>query len=768
MKYLYITFQRKMSLSWWSFLGLSLWTATMGWAKPVVPTDSPKADASFGTFAPREATLLSAPLQAFMPSPGPLVVRGADGQVTVTVPVAKRLQVRRAVLHLVAKNSVSLLAGRSQLQVRLNGRVVAQIPLDPRLPQLDAQIALPLRDVGPGYYALTFAAAQHYAMECEDPSAPELWTEIDTERSWIRLEGGLRQWEASVSDWDGVFDPRLWGVQTLLVAAPGATDQQRLRWGGLAAQAAALRLNYVPLRVRSVPVRSVANGASGATTPLRIDDTEWPDADAVLVGTAASLQPVLDAAWQARIRGPFLALWPLPQRPARFALVVSGTTEQEVDHALHALALMRAPLPRASAAVVSVPQRPSLPDLPGADRIRPEQTVTFAQLGVRTVQWQGRYGEVRVPLVVPADLYAPHEASVRLRLRFAYGAGLREDSVINVSVNGQFQAAVALRQPDGHQARQHELAIPMSSFRAGRNELTVAASMVPSHSGRCEWVQTDNLRLTLFDDSSLEWPAAARLARLPDLELWQRAAFPHASAAWGAGTAVAVADPQPQSMAAAWTLAAKLAQVQGSPWLEAHWQVGLDGRWNHEHVLLVGSLPSLPADWRPMALGRADRGDGVDAASLLPSAWGVAVKAPAVREVLAGGVLGEGALLMQTALPGRSAGTLTLLTADEPLRLQAQTDMLVEPALWGQLRGHVAWWHDRDDVHVQSWFDQYAVGQASWWLKLSFTLSSRPWLGVGILGVFFFVLAWVTWNLLRRWRGAASLADDVRLPGGGG
>jgi hypothetical protein len=159
---------------------------------------------------------------------------------------------------------------------------------------------------------------------------------------------------------------------------------------------------------------------------------------------------------------------------------------------------------------------------------------------------------------------------------------------------------------------------------------------------------------------------------------------------------------------------------------------------------------------------------GVDAASLLPSAWGVAVKAPAVREVLAGGVLGEGALLMQTALPGRSAGTLTLLTADEPLRLQAQTDMLVEPALWGQLRGHVAWWHDRDDVHVQSWFDQYAVGQASWWLKLSFTLSSRPWLGVGILGVFFFVLAWVTWNLLRRWRGAASLADDVRLPGGGG
>lgn len=754
----------KKTIAWRCWLvGVSLLAATVGWAKPTAQPTAAVVAAAAAASAPRDATLLAAPLRAFMPSPGPLTLRGTDGQATVFLPIATRLEVRRAVLHLVAKNSLSLLQGRSQLQVRLGGRVVAQVPLDPRLPQLEAQIALPLREVKPGYHALTFAVAQHYTMECEDPSAPELWTEIDTERSWIQLEGGLRQWQPTVAEWGAVFDNRLWGPQTLLVATPGATVTQQLRWGGLAAQAAALRLAYVPLRVRSVLARPGGGDTGDRTTPVRVASAEWPDADAVLIGTAASLQPLLEANWHARIRGPFLALWPLPERPGRFALVVSGATEQEVDQALHALALMRTPLPRASAAVVSALQWPSLSEPPGADRVLPGQSVTFAQLGVRTVQWQGRFGELTVPLVLPADLYSPDESSARLRLRFAVGAGLREDSVINVFVNGLFQTAVALRQPDGGYMRDYAISLPISVFRSGRNELTFAVSMVPTRSGRCEWLQTDNLRLTLFDDSRIEWPQAARLTQLPDLELWQRAAFPHASVAWGRRTSVVVAEPKPQAMAAAWMLAAKLAQVQGSPWLEAHWQAGLDGRWNHDHVLLVGAWADLPPDLQPSALLRKGGGTWLEGVALRASAAGPTVQATAIWDVLQGGLLGEGALLLQTALPGRSAGALTLLTADEPSGLQNQTDALVDPAVWGQLRGDVAWWQGRDDIFTQSWFDRYTVGEASIWQELSFALWRRPWMGLGALALFVLVLAWVTWNLLRRWRGASSAPGDARM-----
>ena len=104
----------KKTIAWRCWLvGVSLLAATVGWAKPTAQPTAAVVAAAAAASAPRDATLLAAPLRAFMPSPGPLTLRGTDGQATVFLPIATRLEVRRAVLHLVAKNSLSLLQGRS-------------------------------------------------------------------------------------------------------------------------------------------------------------------------------------------------------------------------------------------------------------------------------------------------------------------------------------------------------------------------------------------------------------------------------------------------------------------------------------------------------------------------------------------------------------------------------------------------------------------------------------------------------------------------------
>ena len=39
-----------------------------------------------------------------------------------------------------------------------------------------------------GYNEVTFEAVQHYTYDCEDPSSPELWTDINTQQSRVSLQ----------------------------------------------------------------------------------------------------------------------------------------------------------------------------------------------------------------------------------------------------------------------------------------------------------------------------------------------------------------------------------------------------------------------------------------------------------------------------------------------------------------------------------------------------------------------------------------------------
>ena len=107
-----------------------------------------------------------------MPANQPIRLRYTSDEFTLYVPVSPRSKVKSALLHLQLTNSISLLRERSQLAVRLNGRVLAQVPLNPEQPESSVDIRLPVALLKPGYNQLVFSVAQHYTFRCEDPSAP--------------------------------------------------------------------------------------------------------------------------------------------------------------------------------------------------------------------------------------------------------------------------------------------------------------------------------------------------------------------------------------------------------------------------------------------------------------------------------------------------------------------------------------------------------------------------------------------------------------------
>ena len=96
---------------------------------------------------------------------------------------------------------------------------------------------------------------------------------------------------------------------------------------------------------------------------------------------------------------------------------------------------------------------------------------------------------------MPADLFAHEDKNVDLILHFAYGAGMRRDSVLNIMLNGRFERAIALDQQGGAIYHKYKIAVPLRSFQPGVNKTRFSPRMMPLITGECLAIQTENLQL---------------------------------------------------------------------------------------------------------------------------------------------------------------------------------------------------------------------------------------------------------------------------------
>ena len=740
-------------------------------AAPPTPTPTPAALVSPGTTA--ADVTAEYPLSRFMARDEPMMLRNARGEYALKVPIARRLRVTAARLHLEWTNSISLLVHRSQIRVVLNDQVLAQAPLDPRNPEGTLDVALPPELLRPGYPTLRLLVAQHYTEKCEDPAAPELWTQVNTVNSRVFLAGNLIPLQPKLSGLDVLFDARNLDPQRLHVVLPGNLDDDHLRAAALVAEGAALRLQYQPLGV------SVGSAAD-------------PTVDNAFVGTADELRGVLDPTEHGRITGAYLAVRPLPGDPTRFALIVSGRDAGEVQRAALAFAYTTVALPDAPAAVIdeTVVARPP-PDLPRA-YLQPEKAYRLADLGLRTGTVKGiNTGGFRVEVNVPPDLYSHEDTELPLLLHFAHGAALRADSVFNVFLNGKFQTALPIGNGGREEVfRNYRVVIPFRGLLPGLNVVDFNPQMVPSNSDPCSVVQDENLLFTLFDDSRLIMPPVSRYVALPDLGLASRCAFPQLSRADGSELAVFVAGPDPDTVAATLTLLGKLAQRAGAPLPAA--EVSLTLPRSDRHLLAVGAVDRLPAELlraAPLDLQARQRVAHPLAAAPLPAedygtwrrlrarfGFGDGSPAPARQldgapaAVLQGtGGLGEYGLTQQFKSPFHGARVGWIVTAEGPGRLRARVGALVSPRLWDALAGDVALWTAdavavaqaataggtvSPAVAVQTYRlgPTFYVGSLNPLVGMEYQFSRRPWLWLvavlALLGAF----ALLTRLLLRRFK----------------
>ncbi len=421
-------------------------------AVPAGPTQSQGAAASERSVA-GQSSIIRLPLRQLIGAEEPIFLRNATSTYTVYVPLSPRYNLKSVKLHLRFTNSIALLSERSVLRVVMNDRIIGQFFLTRDQPNHNVDIEVPLEYFQYASNQLQFIVAQHYTLECEDPAAPELYTEILPDESYFEAVVTMNDIYPKLSLIRDLIDQKLWDPYKFHIAMPGGTgsgmSEEALSLGSVVTQGAALNLDYRPAVV------TTGNALSAGV-------------DNIVIGTASELTPYLTSTEQGSINGSFIAVKQLPGDPEHFMLLISGTSAEEVAQAAYAFSLINFPLPDSQYAQISQIDFPEEPFYLKNAPIKDPGIYSFRQLGyskMRTIKGFNT-GSYQIEAYMPGSLSGEDASNVELRLHFVYGAAFRSDSVLNIFVNQEFQYAIRLDQIRGEVHDDFRVYLPVRSFPA--------------------------------------------------------------------------------------------------------------------------------------------------------------------------------------------------------------------------------------------------------------------------------------------------------------
>lgn len=720
-------------------------------------------------------------LTDFYGGDGTVRLQGKSASVDIPIPLSSVAEVDSALLTLEVVSSQALIRKRSQLYVRFNNATIGQIAFDPDRPSLVSEVTIPNALWRAGFNSLTLAVSQHYAEQCVDGNAPELWSEINVYNSTLKIATSINEKRFTLDALSGFFNPGIGGQRNVhLYTAREVNPLLKQKTLPIVAQALALRNQYQPLIIQH------ESFDDGYVLPQTEDDfwneqniaqyerTAWylePEQEQpvhVLVGTVEALSPVLSDEVINDIDGAFLKAQRTPAFvkgkkiivPASYRLIVSGTTQNEVLEAAKALAVMDDAInPISQVKVLS--QSQMQPDALQRNRIlNPDNHYAFEDFGVPTTQFrdEGDFNK-RVSFRLPADFYVPENASVSLLLDFGYGAGFGPGSVMNVKVNDELVHGLALNNINGQSYRDYQLRIPARFFKGGVNNLDFAVTLRPPLAGvACDDVPGSHLVFQLDNSSVIELPSAGHVAVQPNLAMLSETAYPFAR--FKSAPVSSIAIPSDDYLDTALTLSAKFAQAAQAPLLNVEIVSGSDIS-AEGSVLVLGTPDTLSS------IEQKEFSTAIEATKR----WSYRLQNNLYNQIrnmtddksfkemrIDGNTvqesdLGEQAILTAQAHPVSSdTDTLFIMAAQTPELLQARVEDLVSLSLWGQMAGDFFAWKDAlSPSLIMQVSEKYEVGEADDnWLHLRLWLSNNPWYWLIGFIILVFLVSMVIYLLLKR------------------
>lgn len=693
------------------------------------------------------AATAALPLTQYLPFPS-LELHCVKDEQSLNIPIPNRWKVKSATLNLHYTVSSSLLPHLSQMTVKLNGVPIFQTKLIPISDAAPLKIVLPAKLLEHGYNKLDFSVAQHrQEKECEPPCASDLWTSIKLGTSSIDFDYELRPVPmqlAALSEF--TFDPKIApsaGVHLVFNTA----DEQAAGLAAVVASGVARRFDY-------------------RRVDFTVSDTLKPGVDNVVIGTTAFVGKLLGAAAPAASteKGGYLKILPMPDDggkaggdPFHALALVTGNSVDETKLAAETLANLSIGYPGSDEMRAVGFSLPDITAYGGRNILSADKLYDFRTLNQPTRTMAGMNAQpLTINFRLPADFMIKQNRSVDLTLNFAYGAGMRTDSSLNVLVNNTAVRAIPLHSTEGGFFENYKLEIPTYVFKPGDNAITFVPEL-HMNSKECDLLQVGHMFLTLFDNSTLKFPFMPHFVDMPRLELFMLNGFPFTRWPDGFEGTVYIPRPSLDALAAMMNVIGLMTQKNGFPLINLAVTFKKPQTWKGD-LIVLGDLFSLPdeiAVASPLRIGKTSH-----------------IPYPIVRSWQQEPIysysdqiskLGENrGLLMEFESPLQQGRSVLLLAAEGQRDLLRLSEQLLDSEVQAQVYGGLVlidFGDTRTKVTAITAGKRYITGkqgQVSWLDenldRLDSLMYTHSLLFYGILAALAGLLSWVLVAQIRRYR----------------
>ena len=427
-------------------------------------------------------------------------------------------------------SAVSILPEASTLEIRVNDVVVGTQPIDAAQGFRALDVAIPVGLLKTGYNSVSLSVQQRHRVDCSVAATYELWTKIDPTETGLVLAGDVAT-VSSLSDIAALL-PRADGTLPIHIVMAGKTNPVHLRHLIRATQVIALATRA---QQPSVDFGSSVVDAYGVNLALGTRE---------VLGRIPQLAGLLGTA------GPLATLVPA-SAIGRPTILITGSTEAEIETAIASIA-------EAAPAVGSVSGLDAAARYPGTSTSGNER-LHFADLGIKSQDFSGRFFRKSFNLVLPADFLASDYNRGTFDLAGGYAAGLTRDAQVRVDVDGRSAGVIKLPYAQGDVFKHNQLFLPLSLMRPGLNRIDIFAETPRPEDADC--TASAAKRFLLLEASDIVLPPFAHVQRLPDLAVTISGGLPYTQ-----GKArLVVPKPDRDTMAAALSLTARAAIAAGTP-----------------------------------------------------------------------------------------------------------------------------------------------------------------------------------------------------------
>jgi len=438
-------------------------------------------------------------------NPSNKFLRMSNAQANVIIPIANRWTVKKAQIHLEFSPSKALIPKRSIISVFLNGVVIFQTKLDPKIDLYSEDITIPtslLKD----YNNLAIKASQHYCLDCcENPSSSELWTEILWKSSYIKTEYTEKPYKKSLLYFKNyVLDINQYSPINFNIVLQNKTPEM-ITIGAKIAGYLGSQIKYRKLHINY----------SGSISSKN---------DTIVIGTKQYIKNLFNLK-NDDIPDVFTIANLL--NPSKSILIITGNNIKSLQNNINAFMAIKKELLMGKQINFFNYITPKFNAYETPLYAPLDKKVYLSDLGYSDFKFFDPLFEYSFDFTIPVDLFRNNYAKFKFHIAYNYSAGARKDSTINVFINNKFIASLKFEKKYGTVLEEKTLEIPLYLLIPGKNTIKVQYAFVPQTKDRCSLRNTNTFAGTLFVKKSyIELPKMPHWIRMPYMEYFMTYAYP--------------------------------------------------------------------------------------------------------------------------------------------------------------------------------------------------------------------------------------------------